>query len=204
MADDQSHSATVSMQSSVSQTSDIQSIPSINSKLLWSEDLNDVLVALDYYSPTVNIFIARDNSIWLLFHTQISKLPTEVTQYYLTKSGANVTDKRMWVRVLVESVRHINLAFAWVWFCSVKLISLAADKFVAGIVNEAKQVSLLRSQTVKSKRKAQDMTETLNVEDLEITLRTYRISARPKSSARHTDSRSQSTNSSVASSSFRR
>ena len=63
MADDQSHSATVSMQSSVSQTSDIQSIPSINSKLLWSEDLNDVLVALDYYSPTVNIFIARDNSI---------------------------------------------------------------------------------------------------------------------------------------------
>jgi transcription initiation factor TFIID subunit 10 len=71
--------------------------------LLRNKDVNDFMVALDDYAPT---------------------LPTEVTYYYLGKGGANIHDPR-----------------------AVKMVSLAADKFMADILFDARQLNLLRQQS---------------------------------------------------------
>ena len=82
-------------------------------------------------------------------------LPEEVTQYYLSRGGMNVADPR------------IN-----------KLVSLAADKFMADIIFDAKQFSFQRSQRKDLKRKAATMSETFEFEDLVRSLKTRAITIR--------------------------
>eukprot|EP01041_Mallomonas_annulata_P005872 gene5872-11862_t len=103
----------------------------INKQLIWSEELADFLSALDSYNPTI---------------------PTEVTHYYLCKSGVNPEDSRI-----------------------TKLTSLAVDKFIANTINEAKQISLLRGQALKSKSKRKVLEDTLDLPDLERSLGHERI-----------------------------
>ena len=58
---------------------------------------------------------------------------------------------------------------------SVRLTSLAVDKFVAGIINEAKQISLLRAQALKSKAKRKALEDTLDLDTLERSLALQKI-----------------------------
>jgi transcription initiation factor TFIID subunit 10 len=87
--------------------------------------------------------------------TYTPTVPDEVTQYHLLKSGVNVKDPRI-----------------------TKLVSLAADKFLAEIIYEAKQLSLLRMKNskYKGKRKLEDMSETFEMEDLCRSLEKKKIS----------------------------
>jgi transcription initiation factor TFIID subunit 10 len=72
-------------------------------------------------------------------------IPEAVTKYYMQKGGIMAYDPRM-----------------------VKLISLAADKFLSETIHEARQMSLLRKQGLKqAKRKVADNGEILEIEDLE-------------------------------------
>ena len=97
------------------------------------EDLRDLVVALEAYTPTV---------------------PESVCKYYMRKSGVACVDPRM-----------------------AKLMSMAADRFLADTINEAKQISILRKQGMKAaaKRKHGDTSETLEMEDLERHLNNQRI-----------------------------
>jgi transcription initiation factor TFIID subunit 10 len=80
-------------------------------------------------------------------------IPEAVTKYYMQKSGVTVTDPRM-----------------------VKLISLAADKFLSETIHGTKQMSLLRNQGLKqAKRKTVDTEGLLEMEDLERCLAEQRI-----------------------------
>ena len=106
----------------------------LNPRYIWNSDISKFIKALDSYAPT---------------------LPTEVSGYYLSKSGVNVQDERM-----------------------LKLVSLAADKFMADIVFDAKQFSVLRqsSQRKDVKRKAVESADTLEFQDLVRSLKMRRIS----------------------------
>ena len=80
-------------------------------------------------------------------------IPEAVTKYYMQKSGINAVDPRM-----------------------VKLISLAADKFLSETIHEARQMSLLRKQGLKqTKRKTNDSGDVLEIEDLERCLKQQEI-----------------------------
>ena len=80
-----------------------------------------------------------------LVDTYRPTVPDEVVEHILSVSGVAVKDPR------------IN-----------RLVALAADKFLAEIVYEAKQLSLLRKKNYsgKSKRKIEELTDTFNMEDL--------------------------------------
>jgi len=58
-----------------------------------------------------------------------------------------------------------------------KLMSMAADRFLADTINEAKQIGILRKQGMKvtTKRKSADMSDVLEIEDLERHLSNQRI-----------------------------
>ena len=72
-------------------------------------------------------------------------IPEAVTKYYMQRSGVMAADPRM-----------------------IKLISLAADKFLSETIHEARQMSLLRKQGLKqAKRKTADSSDVLEIEDLE-------------------------------------
>ncbi|CAM9441212.1 unnamed protein product, partial [Ectocarpus fasciculatus] len=97
-------------------------------------DISTFIKSLDTYSPT---------------------LPTEVSNYYLSKSGVNVQDERI-----------------------LKLVSLATDKFMADIIFDAKQFSVLRqkSQRKEIKRKAVESADTLEFQDVVRSLKMRKIS----------------------------
>lgn len=82
-------------------------------------------------------------------------LPAQVSNYYLSKSGVNVQDERI-----------------------SKLVSLAADKFMADIIFDAKQFSVLRQKSEKKvvKKRAQESADTLEFQDLVRALKMRRIS----------------------------
>lgn len=86
-----------------------------------------------------------------------STIPENLTKYYMERSGLDVKDER-----------------------TIKYISLAADKFLADIIYEAKQISLLRQQGVKNAKKRQIMSEMLEIEDLEGSLGQNRVYLRRK------------------------
>ena len=80
-------------------------------------------------------------------------VPIECVQYYMEKSGITVKDEKV-----------------------VKIVALAADKFLCDTIYEAKQIGKLRGQKRTSKRKASDITDsTLNMEDLSKSLWQQRI-----------------------------
>lgn len=124
-----------SLSSSALSSTSIKDKDSIDKNLLWSKDLNDFLVALDSYTPTI---------------------PEAVVQYYMEKSGINVNDKKI-----------------------SKLLALSADKFLSETIHEAKQISLLRANAAKGKRKV-ELSETLEMEDLERSLAQQNVFIRRK------------------------
>jgi transcription initiation factor TFIID subunit 10 len=81
-------------------------------------------------------------------------VPESVCKYYMRKSGVACVDPRM-----------------------AKLMSMAADRFLADTINEAKQIGILRKQGMKvtTKRKSADMSDVLEIEDLERHLSNQRI-----------------------------
>jgi transcription initiation factor TFIID subunit 10 len=79
-------------------------------------------------------------------------VPEAVSTYYLEKSGLAVKDERI-----------------------AKIVSLAADKLLSEIIDEAKQVSVLRQQSVKSQKRRTEMDETLEMADLETCLSQFKI-----------------------------
>jgi transcription initiation factor TFIID subunit 10 len=79
-------------------------------------------------------------------------VPEAVSTYYLEKSGLAVKDERI-----------------------AKIVSLAADKLLSEIIDEAKQVSVLRQQSVKSQKRRAEMDETLEMVDLETCLNQFKI-----------------------------
>ena len=106
----------------------------LNPRYIWNADISTFIKSLDTYSPT---------------------LPTEVSNYYLSKSGVNVQDERI-----------------------LKLVSLATDKFMADIIFDAKQFSVLRqkSQRKETKRKAVESADTLEFQDVVRSLKMRKIS----------------------------
>eukprot|EP00596_Hydrurales_sp_CCMP1899_P001475 CAMPEP_0119037772 /NCGR_PEP_ID=MMETSP1177-20130426/6270_1 /TAXON_ID=2985 /ORGANISM="Ochromonas sp, Strain CCMP1899" /LENGTH=120 /DNA_ID=CAMNT_0006999437 /DNA_START=17 /DNA_END=379 /DNA_ORIENTATION=+ len=87
-------------------------------------------------------------------------IPEAVTKHYMQKSGVMIADERI-----------------------VKLISLAADKFLSETIHEARQMSLLRKQGLKqAKRKLADTGDTLEIEDLERCLQQQEIALKRKKS----------------------
>lgn len=85
-------------------------------------------------------------------------IPEAVTKHYMQKSGIMTADSRM-----------------------VKLISLAADKFLSETIHEARQMSLLRKQGLKqAKRKVVDTGDLLEIEDLERCLSEQQIALKRK------------------------
>ena len=84
-------------------------------------------------------------------------VPEAVTCYLMKKSGANTAQPRV-----------------------AKLLSLAADKFLSEIIYEAKQFSKLRQQSVRSQKRRLEMSETLEMVDLESSLAQARIYLRRK------------------------
>lgn len=79
-------------------------------------------------------------------------VPIECVQYYMEKSGINVKDEKV-----------------------VKIVALAADKFLSDTIFEAKQIGKLRGQKRIGKRKSTDISDTLNMEDLGKSLWQQRI-----------------------------
>ena len=78
--------------------------------------------------------------------------PSECVQYFMEKSGINVKDDRV-----------------------VKLVALAADKFLVDTIVEAKNIGKLRGQKRIGKRKFVDSSETLNMEDVVKSLQQQKI-----------------------------
>mmetsp|Transcript_20929 Transcript_20929/g.21042 ORF Transcript_20929/g.21042 Transcript_20929/m.21042 type:complete len:155 (+) Transcript_20929:251-715(+) len=90
-------------------------------------------------------------------------LPNEVTQYYLAKAGVPAEDPRI-----------------------VKLTSLAADKFIAGIVHEAKQLAIIQSRHLKKASKQKLLEETFDMDNLERTLEPHKIHIKRRRLIAHT------------------
>lgn len=84
-------------------------------------------------------------------------VPEAFSAFHLQRSGVAVKDERI---------------------C--KLVSLAADKFISEIIHEAKQISVLRQQSVKNQKRKLEMSETLENDDLESSLAQMRIYLRRK------------------------
>jgi transcription initiation factor TFIID subunit 10 len=84
-------------------------------------------------------------------------VPDALSAYYIEKSGVTIKDDRI-----------------------SKLVSLAADRFLSEVVNEAKQISILRQHSVKNVKRRTEMSETLENEDLEGSLAQMRVYLRRK------------------------
>jgi hypothetical protein len=82
-----------------------------------------------------------------------STVPEAVARYYMETSGVNIKDPRL-----------------------PKLLALAADKFLAETIFQAREIAAMRIQNVKtsSKRKSESL-DTLEIEDLESSLAQQRI-----------------------------
>ncbi len=84
-------------------------------------------------------------------------VPEAVSTFNLEKSGLAVKDARI-----------------------SKLVSMAADKLLSEIVHEAKQISLLRQQSVRNLKRRTEMADTLELVDLEASLKNSKIFLRRK------------------------
>eukprot|EP00598_Pedospumella_elongata_P002872 CAMPEP_0184978576 /NCGR_PEP_ID=MMETSP1098-20130426/9033_1 /TAXON_ID=89044 /ORGANISM="Spumella elongata, Strain CCAP 955/1" /LENGTH=128 /DNA_ID=CAMNT_0027501733 /DNA_START=38 /DNA_END=424 /DNA_ORIENTATION=- len=84
-------------------------------------------------------------------------VPEAVSAFNLEKSGLAVKDPRI-----------------------SKLVSMAADKLLSEIIHEAKQISLLRQQSVRNQKRRAEMAETLELTDLEASLKNSKIFLRRK------------------------
>lgn len=155
-ANNTSSSTSNSNSSSATSSGSASHPPKVNDKLLRNKDVNDFMVSLDDYAPT---------------------LPTEAAYYYLGKGGANIHDPR-----------------------AVKMVSLAADKFMADILFDARQFNLLRQQSnnPRVKRKAEADASTLQFDDLVRSLRMRGVHIHRPAAPRDIDSSSSSSASASA------
>lgn len=85
----------------------------------------------------------------------IPTIPDAVTAFYLNSSGFDASDPRV-----------------------LRLISLAAQKFISDIANDALQHCKVRSSNQPSKTKGKDRRYTLTMEDLSPALAEYGITVR--------------------------
>lgn len=86
-----------------------------------------------------------------------STVPEALTSYYMEHSGVDVKDDRI-----------------------IKLVSLAADKVLTEILYEGKQISKLRQQAVRNPKRRQEMSESLELEDVAGSLSELRVFFRRK------------------------
>eukprot|EP01040_Poterioochromonas_malhamensis_P014106 gene14106-15596_t len=92
------------------------------------------------------------NNFLLLLDSYEPTTPPSVCQFYLERSGVTVCDHRI-----------------------PKLVALATDRIVSEILYEAKQISSLRQQGSKRKRKSVEDQEYIDAEDLQTSLGEMRI-----------------------------
>eukprot|EP00388_Colpodella_angusta_P035100 GDKK01034902.1.p1 GENE.GDKK01034902.1~~GDKK01034902.1.p1 ORF type:complete len:130 (-),score=22.91 GDKK01034902.1:176-565(-) len=102
------------------------------------------------WSEDLNDFLAAVD-------TYSATVPEAVSTFNLEKSGLAVKDPRI-----------------------AKLVSMAADKLLSEIIHEAKQISLLRQQSVRNQKRRAEMAETLELADLEASLKNSKIFLRRK------------------------
>jgi transcription initiation factor TFIID subunit 10 len=130
--------------------SDAPSSSSSSAGDIASTGLKPTTIASSYdsSSTTLNqkyIWNEEFNQFFSSLDNYAPTLPIEVTYHLLGKAGVNIHDQR------------VN-----------KLVSLAADKFMADIIFDAKQFSLLRQQSQRKdlKRKATESADTLQFQDV--------------------------------------
>jgi len=82
-------------------------------------------------------------------------IPDSVTSYYLNRAGFDSSDPRI-----------------------ARLISLAAQKFISDIANDALQHSKMRASGLSSKKQSKDKKMTLQMEDLTPALAEYGINVK--------------------------
>lgn len=92
------------------------------------------------------------NNFLLLLDSYESTLPSNLCKYYLERNGVGISDDRI-----------------------PKLVALAADRIISEILYESKQISSLRLQGSKRKRKNFEENECIDYEDLQMSLAQMRI-----------------------------
>lgn len=80
-------------------------------------------------------------------------MPEAAVEYYLKTAGVNTTDPRMYepaLNAVLDCCLLLVLLFNAISDCGVvasaKVIALATDRFLASVVNDAKQRALLKQQ----------------------------------------------------------
>ena len=113
----------------------------VNKKLLWSEELCQFIEALDAYAPTIPEAVIKYNMqkgtyfTWDIFVNIYFTFP----HLQMIEGGCSIYDPRV-----------------------VKLVSLASDKFITEIINEAKEFNAIR-KTKSTKRKSVSSASTLEM-----------------------------------------
>ena len=88
-----------------------------------------------------------------------STVPEAVARYYMETSGVTIKDPRL-----------------------PKLLALAADKFLAETIHQAREIAAMKVQNMKSTLKRKnELQENLEIEDLEAALAQQRIHIRKRS-----------------------
>lgn len=131
-----------------------------NSNLRGGHGSNQ-LVGSSSTSGSTGINILSNRKPWSaplsVFFASLDKytptIPDAVVQYHLSKSGVNTKDPRV-----------------------ARMVATAADKFLAEIIFESKQLSELKKRKGKDKRKADEIAECLQLSDLSQVLQSKRIS----------------------------
>jgi hypothetical protein len=96
------------------------------------------------------------NDFLLSLDSYAPTYPENLIRFYLDRSGLEVKDDRI-----------------------TKLMSLAADKLLSEILYEAKQISTLRQQNSRGKkRKFSEVSDGIDIEDLQLSLLQLRIFVR--------------------------
>lgn len=90
-------------------------------------------------------------------------VPEAVSTYCLERSGVDVKDARV-----------------------AKIVSLAADFLLSDLVKEAREISRLRQMSVRNLKRRQEIEDTLEMPDLELSLEKIRVFLRRKRPKRET------------------
>ena len=100
-----------------------------------------------------------------------------MSEHYLHSAGFNTTDPRMYVFQIENSKIIFTLIVNYLYeLCfRVRLVSLAAQKFISEIANDALQHCKMRGANQSSKTKTKDRKYTLTMEDLTPAVAEYGI-----------------------------
>lgn len=94
----------------------------------------------------------------LLLDSYTSTVPEAVARYYMETSGVTIKDPRL-----------------------LKLLALAADKFLAETIHQAREIAAMKAQNMKpSLKRKNESHDNLEIEDLEVALAQQRIHVRKR------------------------